>query len=460
MLREHQSSIGKMWCILIALLLTQVGATAKGCSRYCDNNLKCIHTCEAAIQRNQSHIYADYKIGTKFVGAIDTAMEITGSDSVGRRGSRSSYFTTRDGKIYYLGVQVQNEALVEVSTELKLAWEMPESMGLDTANNKGLYSIAFSKSNTGLIPAYVVYAKKRAAGEQYDHHLCIATLALNTMTQTFKFVKTLFTLPQTSNFRSGGFLATGKADYSVGKVPLWFSSGGNEYNDADLMQRMPRYSAISAVWTDEVLQHQDLTEYFVPNNLANYLWANGIHNPIQCDYSILRSREMPCLVEIKDISGETEAFLVTIYEKGHTPNENTASVYRSSGMTSVLRHELEQYFYSVDSTCPPETIYYNTAMGIGSEYMNRILIAQPSCKQMGFPSAEVSVLERDYSTGDKDFTKINIALAEPYLYDVELIGSELNRGIYLAGRSLRSGDYELYMLYDRTIELERKKKKK
>lgn len=460
MLRKQHSAMGKMWCIFIALLFAQVGATAKGCLRYCDNNLKCAHTCDASIQRNQSHITADYKVGTRFIGVVDTTMEITGSDSMGKRGSRSSYFTTRDGKIFYLGVQVRDELLAEVSPELKLAWEMPESMQLDTSNNKGLYSIALSKSNTGIAAAYVLYAKKRSPNDAYDHHLCIATLSLNTISHTFDFVKILFTLPQKSNFRSGGFLVMGQPDYSVGKIPVWFSSGGNEWNDAKLMQSSPRYSAISAVWTDEVLPHHELTEYFIPNSPANYLWANGLHNPIQCDYSILRSREMPCLVEIKDISGGTEAYLVTIYEKGHTPNEDTATVYRSSGTTSILRHNLEQFFYSVDSTCPPETIYYNTAMGIGSEFMNRIFIAQPSCQAMGFPPVEISFLERDLSTGNRDFMKIPIALQEPYLYDVELVGSELNRGMYLAGRSLRSGEYEIYMLYDRTFELESKKKKK
>ena len=460
MIKEKQSAISKMWWILIALLVGQIGATAKGCSKYCNNNIKCTNICDAAILQNRSYSYADYAIGTRFIGKIDTEMEITGSDSPGKRGSRISYFTTRDGKIFYVSPNVDDELSLQVQPELKLIWEMPASMELDSSNDKGLYSIAFSKSGDGIIPAYVLYAKKRGKGDQVDHHLCIATLMFNRAAQSFSFVKQLFSLPQISNFRSGGFLTMGRPDYSMGKIPLWFSSGGNEFDDADMMQRYPRYSAISSVWTDEVIPYQDLVEYFVGSEEASYLWANGIYNPLQCDYSILRSREIPCLVEIKDISGKTEAYMVTVYEKGHSPNENTASVYRSWGTTSLIKEHAEQYFFYPESTCLPETIYYNTAMGMGSSYMNKLMIAQPSCDTHRFPPVKISAFQRNYLTEEREFMPVDVALEEPYMYDVELIGSELNRGIYLAGRSLRTGDYEIYMLYDRSYELTAAKKKK
>jgi hypothetical protein len=343
---------------------------------------------------------------------------------------------------------------------LKLVWEMPQSMELDTSNNKGLYSIAFSKSAEAIIPAYILYAKRRSHGDPADHQLCIATLAFNKATHSFQFVKQLFALPQKSNFRSGGFLTMGRPDYSIGKIPLWFSSGGNEFDDAEMMQRFPRYSAISSVWTEEVIPYHDLTEYFVDGEPERFLWANGIYNPIQCDYSILRSREMPCLVEIKDISGETESMMITSYERGHTPTEGSLNTYSTWGVSSLTSKHAEQYFFYPESTCLPETIYYNTAMGIGSEYLNRIMIAQPSCEKHRFPPVQIMSLQRNYITSELEFMPLEIAFQEPYLYEVELIGSELNRGIYLAGRSLRSGNYEIYMLYDRSWELSQKKKKK
>jgi hypothetical protein len=214
------------------------------------------------------------------------------------------------------------------------------------------------------------------------------------------------------------------------------------------------------VFTDEVIPYHDLVDYFVGGESTNILWANGIYNPLQCDYSILRSREIPCLVEIKDISGTPESYMVTVYEKGHTPSESTASVYLSWGTTQLLKPHAEQHFFYLDATCPPETIYYNTAMGMGVEFMNRIMIAKPSCEAHNFPSVEIMAYQRNYVTDEKEFMPLEIALQEPYLYDVELIGSELNRGIYLAGRSLRTGDYEIYMIYDRSNELLAAKKKK
>lgn len=458
MIKTKQSSISKMLLILILWLVGQ--ATASGCAKYCNNNIKCTHVCDAAILQNRSHSYASYTLGTKYVGKIDTAMEITGSDSPGKRGSRLSYFTTRDGKIFYLSPNVDNELSLQLNPELQLVWEMPTAMELDTENNKGLYSIAFSKSSDVIIPAYILYAKKRGKGDQVDHHLCIATLAFNRMERTFAFMKQLFSLPQKSNFRSGGFLTMGRPDYGMGKIPLWFSSGGNEFDDVELMQRNPRYSAISSVFTDEVIPYHDLVDYFVGGEPTNILWANGIYNPLQCDYSVLRSREMPCLVEIKDISDNTESYMVTVYEKGHTPSESTASTYLSWGTTQLLKPHADQHFFYPESTCLPETIYYNTAMGMGVDFMNRIMIAKPSCEAHGFPSVEIMAFQRNYVSYEMEFMPLEIALQEPYLYNVELIGSELNRGIYLAGRSLRTDNYEIYMLYDRSNELQAAKKKK
>lgn len=445
---------------LIALALCYVQAASKGCAAYC-NNAKCKQQCENSVNRNFTQYNADARIGTKFIGSVDTTMEITGSDSIGKRSSRYSYFTTRDGKIFYVTPNIQDEVSMSIQPELRLVWEMPKTLRLDTSNNKGLYSIAFSKDKNGIIPAYILYAAQRDQNDKFDHYLRIATLEFNVLTKTFSFVKVLFSLEQKSNFRSGGFLTVGRTDYSMNRIPLWFSSGGNDYDDPLLMHQVPRYSAISLVWTEEKVPNPGLADLFVPGDINSILWANGISNPLQCDYSIQRSTQMPCLVESRGIDGEVDARIIAIYEKGHTPTESTAEVFYTRGTTGIMKAHAERFVYTTEE-CMPESIYYNTAMGMGAEFMNRIITARPSCDIENFPPMEISYMKRNYDTGELEFLSIRIAMSEPFLYDVELIGSELNRGIYIGGRNLRSGDYELFLLYDRTeeIKLAQRKHKK
>lgn len=426
--------------------------SANGCRDYCGNNGKCIRECEAAISVNRTQEYKDYTIGTKFVAQIETATEVTGSDSYGKIGSRLTCFCTRDGQIYYLFPGSITGNLSQ--PELLLLWTAPESMALDTRNNKGLYSIAFAREKAPVLSLYIAYASKTVENREYDHTLCVAQLSFNIIAKILSFVEVIFTLPQKSNFRSGGFMSMGLSNYEVEAIPIWISSGGNEYDDIELMREQPRYSSISAVWAKERVRYPGLAGEYIQENIQPILWANGIYNPLQCDYSpVLDSRVMHCLTEVKGIDGQVESIIVANYEKGHTVNEKSAEIFQAWGSTSVLKSHAEQFMFYVDSDCLPSSIYYSTAQAIGKRYLNKVIIAQPSCQNERFPPVRLSALLRNFVTMEREYRTIEIDFLAPYMVDTEIIGSELNRGMYLAGRNLRNNKFEIYLLYDREEEM-------
>lgn len=370
------------------------------------------------------------------LGLVDTKSEITGSDGFQIRPDGLVYFTTREGDVWRLLPKPKD------GVAIKKIYRLPEALMLDTANDKGLYDIAFLRNFAVSRVFYLVFAA-RSNNPEYDHVLTVAEFQMN-VDESIVYVGLIEQLPQRSSYRSGGFMK-GAADASTsGHLPLWVSSGGNQDHDPELLQQQPKYSSIYGLFPQVAYRGDAHLRTKAPREFA--LWANGLANPYECDYAPTGFPEaIVCLTRHYDALQRLSSVALFRAEMGHTFNEETAQTMSTVGYSTYTQSHSYTDVFDARRKCVPDSIIFTgSASLLGTPYANRVILAFPTCEEGGFPDSKLQVLVRE--SVQRKWTLVDIAVdfGGRKLWGMQLIGAELSFGMFLSGRDLVTNQYEIY----------------
>lgn len=375
------------------------------------------------------------------LGVLDTQSEITGSDMFTLRNDGLLYLTTRDGSIWRLIPKP-----IEGLTVFTKIYTLPSSFNLDTRGDKGLYDIAFlrnfDQSQTFYL-TFAAYPRMGLAAPEYDHILTVAEFKFLTGEQ-IKFTKIIEELPQTVPYRSGGFMKGSSSSSATGHLPLWISSGGNQDNDPELLKSQPKYSSIYGIFPDVARRYRYEQELAIPKFV---LWANGIGNPYECDYSALRSsRTIICLTRYYNPEHEFVSAALARVDMGGSGSPETSSSYSTTGYTNIQTALAFDHLFDASFNCTPDSMIVSSSNLLGFGFRGRTMIAIPTCEEEIFPETRMQIMIRNHETRSWVLVPMPIDFQGKRLWGVQLIGAELTTGLFIGGRDLFTGDYEVYWI--------------
>jgi hypothetical protein len=367
---------------------------------------------------------------------VPTRAEITGSDGFQIRSDGLVYFTTRDGEVWRLLPKPKSGAPI---TKI---YTLPEALMLDTANDKGLYDIAFLRNFAVSRAFYLVFAA-RSSDPAYDHVLTVAEFQM-LPDESVVYVGVVEQLPQRASYRSGGFMK-GAADASTsGHLPLWVSSGGNQDHDSTLLRQQPKYSSIYALFPEVAYRGDAHMRTKAPREFA--LWANGLANPYECDYAPTGFPDaIVCLTRHYDALDRLSSVALFRAELGHTFSEETAQTMSTTGYSSFSKSHSYTDVFDPRRGCVPDSIIFTGAASLlGTSYSNRVILAFPTCEEGDFPDPRLQVLVRDSVQRKWTLVNVPVDFGGKKLWGMQLIGAELSFGMFLSGRDLLTNSYEIY----------------
>jgi hypothetical protein len=431
--------------MLLLLLLCQAAYTygqlsRPGCIIFCGaDKVDCIRKCNSVIDiptENPNAIIVLDKLGV-----LDTKSEITGSDMFMMRNDGLLYFTTREGDVWRM-IPKPVEGL-KVFTKV---YTLPESFNLDTREDKGLYDIAFLRNFNQSQSFYLIFAAHPKLGSglhDYDHILTVAEFKF-LQGEQIKFSKIVEELPQTTPYRSGGFMKGSSVSSSTGHLPLWISSGGNQDHDAELLKSRPKYSSIYGIFPDIARRHHHTTD-IAPPKFA--LWANGLGNPYECDYAAMRkSRTIICLTRYYSSENEFVSAALARVDMGASGSAETSSSYSTTGYTNIQSAMAFDHVFDASYNCTPESVISSNTNFLGFGYRGRTMIAIPTCEEETFPETRMQIMVRDHESRSWVLLTMPIDFQGKRLWGVQLIGAEMTTGLFLSGRDLFTGEYEVYWI--------------
>jgi hypothetical protein len=250
-------------------------------------------------------------------------------------------------------------------------------------------------------------------------------------------------LPQLVNYRSGGFLKSGAHYSKTLPTPLWMSSGGNQEHDVSLLLRQPQYSAIYGITPLAIKPvHAEVG--------GLKIWANGLSNPYECDYSPLtHANEIVCLTRQYERTGELLSVSLFRAEAGHTFNEDTATIIKTNGERTTTKDHSFTEVFDAETSCVPDSVIYSGYNMLGSAYNYRIIIARPTCDLEDFKQSSLHILTRNSRDQIWEFVRLPIDFGDVNLWGMQLMGAERSRGLFVAGRNLATGRYGIYLVQKR-----------
>lgn len=417
--------------ILIPLIVPTYGQNRKSsCVQLCGFTAhQCIKDCE---MRNQTAApNSSLPIELMYITTFDTATEITGSDMHNRSKIGKLFFTTRDGAVYrFIPNPFPGNPTTQKMFDMKENFDL---FRLDTRNDKGLYDIAFLRNFTSR-RVYLLYASYLAPSG-YDHSLKVAEFILR-HDETFQFVKIIESVPQKMTTRSGGFM---KSEHSLRESPLWISSGGNQWHDPDLLKSQPKYSSIYGMNVEHAPRQ---------NDFPYLMWANGLSNPYECDYSpLFHPNDIVCLTKQYDNNGEVNAVSLFRAEAGHTFDEETSTVIQTNGYRTTTKMHSYTQIFDPEIECVPETVIYSGNNLLGYGYQGKIIVGRPTCMQEGFQSARLQILVRNSRLRRWELADMPIDFGiYGGMWNLQLMGAERSRGMFLAGRDIETGKYNIFFI--------------
>lgn len=381
-------------------------------------------------------------IQMEFIAKLPTKSEITGSDMFEMRMDGLVYFTTREGDVWRF-IPKPNVN----STTLTKIYSLPDSFRLDTKLDKGLYDIAFLRNFPRTRAFYLCFAAKPPMGStDIDHVLTIAEFVMLDG-EVVQFSKIVEEVPQTVPYRSGGFMKGASTTASTGHMPLWISSGGNQEHDPELLKKHPKYSSIYGIFPDKAMRHAP-EQPVTPPKFA--LFANGLANPYECDYAALGfPNSIVCLTRHYSIENELLSVALFRAEPGHTFNEATGTSMETNGYSSLQKTHTYTELFDASHKCVPDSIIFTTANLLGFGYRNRVMVAIPTCEEEAFPDSIMQIMVRDYEEKRWTLLPMPVDFVGRKMWGLQLIGAERTVGLFLAGRDLFTGDYEIYWLHNK-----------
>jgi hypothetical protein len=427
--------------LLSSLFVYAYGQVSRpGCIIFCGTlNVACLQKCNTIPDLQYS--IQNATIAIEKLAVLDTTSEITGSDMFEMRKDGLLYFTTRDGGVWRL-LPKPIEGL-QVLTKI---YTLPEDFNLDVREDKGLYDIAFLRNFKQTQTFYLIFAAQSKLGSynhEYDHVLTVAEFKFLAQEQIV-FSKIIEELPQITPYRSGGFMKGASSSSSTGHYPLWISSGGNQDHDPELLVSRPKYSSIYGVFPDESRRAESSTRVTAPKFA---LWANGLGNPYECDYSALKkSKTIVCLMRYYSPEQEFVSAALALVDMGSSATAETSSSYSTTGYTNIQTALAFDHIFDASYNCTPESVILSGFNMLGFGFRNRVMIAYPTCEEELFPPTKMQIMIRNHETRSWVLLDMPIDFQGKRLWGVQLIGSELSDGLFLGGRDLFTGDYEVYWI--------------
>lgn len=391
--------------------------------------------CQAAALREPSTEPTVF--GLELLSELPPSSEITGSDMYVRKKSGKLFFTTRDGGVFrFIPRPLEGGRVVEQ------VYQFPSELRLDTTADKGLYDIAFPRKFDKTRLVYFSYASECALGDgsNCNHVLTVAECYMDKQ-ENITFRSVVERLPQSVPYRSGGFLKSATDYSSEIATPLWLSTGGNQDNDLELMKREPKYSSIYGITPAAIKpMHANAPSFAV--------WANGLANPYECDYAALsKASQIVCLTRTYDQANQVLSVSLFKAEAGHTFDEATATVIQTNGYRTT--HKMHSYteVFDAEQSCIPDSVIQSGFNLLGIGYSNRVIIAKPSCETEDFQQSELQVLTRNSKERRWELIPMAIDFGGRNLWNMQLLGAERSRGLFLAGRDLQTGINAIYLIH-------------
>jgi len=425
--------------LLIGTALNAYAQTATpGCVAFCGTGYPdCLAKCETAVAAKKT-LLSDTPpmFELEPLATLETTSEITGSDMYIRKPSGKLFFTTRDGGVYrFIPRPKEGGRVVEE------IYRFDASLQLDTAADKGLYDIAFPRQFKTTRLCYLAYAAacRETDAANCNHVLSVAEFSMD-KNENITFRSIVEQLPQTVPYRSGGFLKSA-TDYATEMpAPLWLSSGGNQENDANLLAAEPKYSSIYGITPHSIKPVHSQGPSFA-------LWANGLANPYECDYAALtKASEIVCLTRHYDQANQLLSVALFKAEAGHTFNEETSTFIQSNGYRTTEKMHSYTQIFDAENSCVPDSVIQSTFNLLGHGYQNRIIIAKPTCDIEDFKPSELQVLTRNSKEKRWELVPMHLDMGGRNLWNMQLMGAERSRGLFLAGRDLNTNTYTIYLV--------------
>lgn len=435
-----------------ALLLVQfafyIGTYAEtfypGCIVFCGaSNDACLDKCAASAIPVTDN--PEKSIQMEFIAKLPTKSEITGSDMFEMRRDGLVYFTTREGDVWrFIPKPIGNNSV------LTKIYTLPDSFRLDTSADKGLYDIAFLRNFGRSRAFYLCFAAKPPMGHSYLNHVLTVAEFVMLDGEKVVFSKIVDEVPQEVPYRSGGFMKGSSTTAATGHMPLWISSGGNQEHKPDLLENQPKYSSIYGIFPDKAMRRTP-EKPIAPPSFA--LWANGLANPYECDYAALgKPNSIVCLTRHYSLENELIAVALFSAEPGHTFNEVTSSGMSTNGYSSVQKSHTYTDVFDATQNCVPDSLIYSQSNLLGYGFGSRVMLATPTCEEESFPESTLKILVRDYEERKWVLIPMPVDFRGKKLWGMQMIGAERTMGLFMAGRDLFTGDYEIYWLRNKEVK--------
>jgi hypothetical protein len=341
-------------------------------------------------------------------------------------------------------------------------YQFPDELGLLTTGDKGLFDIAFPKnfSRRHFYMSYSTLSQRHLDPFQsldYYHDLVIGEFFMDPFDQ-ITFIQVVERLPQTTIYRSGGFLKASRQLTRRKPQLLWMSSGGNQDKSDDIAQDEPRYSSIYGILPNAIQPDPSVT-------FLKKWWATGVDNPFECDFCSSKS-EMMCLSRVYDeydniaatnlllippaYAGNPEVFRTnasnTTFSTGSTTKSTLTTIIEENGYR-LTEHGLNgQWAFLEGVSCMPDSITFSKDNTLGYGYSKRVFTLQPVCEVDNFAGTVLSIVTRDSVRRTWVVQPIHVDFNNYKLFNVQLLSAELSDGLFLSGFDLSSNEHLLFRI--------------
>jgi hypothetical protein len=415
--------------LLLLLAAATVASTSGPCTESCHvmcTDPTCVKDCSDKCHSALTHTEKPW-FQLEHIQSFPAGTQITGSDTPSKPRSRVVYFTTLDGKVYRYNA---------ASNHMKMMHKLPAHT-LDMRHGKGLYDIAFHRDfdkNGKVYLHYATYPPNDSKERYRDHDNVI--VELETSGLGMDFVREIKRIPQYTPERSGGWTKMGlREGFSTRKVWLYTAVGGNKEEIVSRNEGAPALSTIYAI-----AQPEDRTQ------VEERVWASGIQDPIDCSASVFKADRIQCLIE--DSQGKRH---VQSLRKGYNYGSDE---FVESCFGKVCRNQFSMLasrdaLVSFEATeCTVRSLQMYTGHNMRNYQMD-MFMTRDACydsRLKQFNSTEVLRIYRDHSAGQYKTIVMPTNMIDDMMVNTTLVGGDKLDDFYVAGYSMRSGEYSLHRI--------------
>ena len=414
---------------LIVLLAAAVPLLAqRTCNTDCKEicaTVSCVQACSKACTDTALQL-AEPHFQLELVHTFPENTVITGSDAPSKPRGRALYFTTLKGEIFRYNAETE---------KLRLMHTLSPEM-LDCTGGKGLYDVALHRDYDKNGRLYVHFSAPPVNKTELGHDHDNVIVELETLGGAMHYVREVARFAQYSSERSGGWAKMGIRDVTLsGKPWLYVALGGNREELLERIEGSPALSTIYAIaQPDNATQRQER------------VWASGIQNPLDCDFSVFKLDRVVCLIE--DASGRRRVLSI---RKGYNygSDEFVKSCRGSACQQQYADLASKSALVSFEpGDCSVRSVQHYTGHRMHNYHLD-IFLSRDACYDAAsnrFRPADILRIYRDHSAGQYKTVAMPTNMPTSLLVNTTLVGADKLDDFYLAGYSLRDGGLQLYRI--------------